>query len=111
MITSLRGGFIVTGCVGLALTASIAVAQPSSSGAGGEKEYAEGSQGVQEKMYEDRMKDFEEAQSQQGMEGQKGTRGQQGMGGSDPSLKGRPHESQQKMQQERMPEQDGSKGQ
>lgn len=101
MITLLRGGLIVTGCVGLALTAGIAVAQPGSSGAGGEKEYAEGSQGVQEKMYEDRMKDFEEAQSQQGMEGQS----------SDSSLKGRPHESQQKMQQERMPEQGGSKGQ
>ena len=33
--------------------------------------------------------------------------GQQGLG-SDPALKGRAHESQQKMQQERMPEQGGS---
>lgn len=110
MITSLRGTFIMTGCVGLALTASIAVAQSGSSGAGGEKKDAEGSQGIQKQMYEDRMKDFEEPQSQQGMEGQKGMGGQQGMGGSDPSLKGRPHESQQKMQQERMPEQGGTQG-
>lgn len=107
MTTSLRGGFIVTGCVGLALTANIAMAQSISSGTGGERD-AEGSQGVQEKMYEDRMKDFQEAQSQQGMEGQ--TQGQQGMGGSDPALKGRSHESQQKMQQERMPDQGGSQG-
>ena len=83
------------------------MAQSVSSGTGGERD-AEGSQGVQEKMYEDRMKDFQEAQSQQGMEGQ--TQGQQGMGGSDPALKGRSHESQQKMQQERMPDQGGSQG-
>jgi len=61
-------------------------------------------------MYEDRMKDFQEAQSQQGMEGQEGIQGQKGMVGSDPSLKGRSHESQQKMQQERMPDHGGSQG-
>ena len=109
MTTSLRGGFIVTGCVGLALTANIAMAQSVSSGTGGGRD-AEGSQGVQEKMYEDRMKDFQEAQSQQGMEGQEGIQGQKGMVGSDPSLKGRSHESQQKMQQERMPDHGGSQG-
>ena len=86
MITSLRGAFIVAGCVGLALTANIAIAQSGSSGTGGERD-AEGSQGVQEKMYEDRMKDFQETQSQQGIEGQ--TQGQQGMGDSDPALQGR----------------------
>ena len=41
MITSLRGAFIVAGCVGLALTANIAIAQSGSSGTGGERD-AEG---------------------------------------------------------------------
>lgn len=108
MLTSLlrRGTF---GCLGLTLIVNVAMAQPGSVETGGEPQYGGGSQGVQEKMYEDRMKDFQEPQSQ-GIEEQKGMQGQQRIGGDDPSLRGRSHESRQKMQQEPMMEQ-GSQGQ
>jgi len=71
----LRARCVVAGCFGFILLSGTAEAQPGTSHEKQTKEHktkehSGGTQGTQEQLYEDRMKDFQESQSPQGMKKQ-----------------------------------------
>ncbi|MBA3753891.1 MAG: hypothetical protein H0X01_07105 [Nitrospira sp.] len=66
----LRARCVVAGCFGFILLSGTAGAQPGTSHQKQTKEHSGGTQGTQEQLYEDRMKDSQESQSPQGMKKQ-----------------------------------------
>ncbi|MDP9131603.1 MAG: hypothetical protein M3M98_00515 [Nitrospirota bacterium] len=70
MTNSLRVRYLIAGCLGFVLLSGTAGAQPGTSHQKQTKEHSGGTQGTQEQLYEERMKDFQESQSPQGMKKQ-----------------------------------------